>query len=234
MKQILPLLLLLFSLQANAQWRYSPHYLEAGAMLGMTSYSGDITAKRIDLQELRPGYGAFVRYHLDQHFAVKAHIYGGTISGDDKYSPVKAPRSFKFGTSIFEIATCLEWHLFGRERFSGTGLHNFFITPYGFVGVGLTFADARAEYYGPLDRRDDFLKVPLPEEGLKTTFLLAPVGGGIRLDFYERFIFGLEGGFRPVFSDDIDGVSQNGNPKRNDWYYFFGATISYILNGPEY
>ncbi len=234
MKQILPFFLLLFSLHATAQWRHQPKYWEAGVMLGVTSYSGDVTAKRIDLQELRPGYGAFVRYHVSQHFAFKGHVYGGSISGDDKYSDVKAPRSFKFGTSIFEVATCMEWHLFGRDRFSETGLHNFFITPYLFGGVGATFADANAEYYGPPERRDDFLKTPLPEEGLKTTFLLAPVGGGIRIDFYERFIFGLEGGFRPVFSDDIDGVSINGNPKRNDWYYFFGATASFVLTGPDY
>lgn len=234
MKQILPLFLLLFSLNAAAQWRYQPKYWEAGVMLGVTSYSGDVTAKRIDLQEIRPGYGAFVRYHVSRHFAFKGHFYGGSISGDDKYSDVKAPRSFKFGTSVFEVATCLEWHLFGRDRFSETGLHNFFVTPYFFGGIGATFADADAEYYGPPERRDDFLKVPIPEEGLKTTFLLAPVGGGIRVDFYERFIFGLEGGFRPVFSDDIDGVSQNGNPKRNDWYYFFGATASFVLTGPDY
>lgn len=234
MKQFLPALLLLSALNASAQWRYQPHYWEAGVMLGVTSYSGDITAKRIDLQELRPGYGAFVRYHVSKHFAFKGHVYGGTISGDDKYSTVKAPRSIKFGTSIFEVATSLEWHLFGRDRFTGTGLHNFFITPYAFAGVGVTFADANAEYYGPPERRDDLLVVPIPEEGLKSTFLLAPVGGGLRLDFYERFIVGVEGGFRPVFSDDIDGVSKNGNPKSNDWYYFFGATISYVLTGPDY
>ena len=233
MKQILPLFLLLSALPLTAQWRYQPRYWEAGAMLGITSYSGDVTAKRIDLQEIRPGYGAFVRYHLSQHFALKGHVYGGSISGDDKYSDVKAPRHFKFGTSIFEVASTLEWHWFGRDRFTETGLHNFFITPYMFIGAGITFADADAQYYGPPEERDKFLVVSLPEEGLKTRFLLAPVGGGIRMDFYERFIFGLEGGFRPVFSDDIDGVSKNGNPTRNDWYYFFGATVSLVLNGPE-
>ena len=235
MKHFLALFLLLPALHVSAQWqRQQSRYWEAGVMLGVTSYSGDITAKRIDIQEIRPGYGAFVRYHLDPHFAWKTHVYGGTISGDDKYSTVKAPRSFKFGTSIFEVATTLEWHLFGRDRYTGTGLHNFFITPYAYAGVGITFADISAEYYGPPERRDDFLVVPIPEEGLKNKFVLVPVGGGIRADFYERFIFGVEGGIRPVFSDDIDGVSKNGNPKRNDWYYFFGATISYVLNGPNY
>lgn len=231
MRSSLPLLFLFFTLPCFAQYRDQPNFLEAGVMLGITSYSGDVSAKRVDLQELRPGYGAFVRYHLGGHFALKGHVYAGAISGDDKYSKIKAPRSFKFGTSIFEVATTLEWHLFSRERSSGSGMHPFFISPYAYAGVGMTFVDADAQYYGPPDQRDKFLITPLPETGLKSRFLLAPVGGGIRIDFYERFIFGLEGGFRPVFSDDIDGVSVNGNPNQNDWYYFFGATVSYVLNG---
>lgn len=233
MKQIAVLLLLLPALKITAQ-RQLTHFLEAGAMLGVTSYSGDISARRIDLQELRPGYGVFARYFLAPHLAVRGHLYGGAISGDDKYSSVKAPRSFRFGASIFEVAASLEWHLFSRDRSPGAGVRNFFISPYVYAGAGITFADANAEYYGPPERRDDFLVVPIPEEGLRKRFPLAPVGGGIRLDFYERFIVGLEGGIRPVFSDDIDGVSKNGNPKRNDWYYFFGATISYVFNGPDY
>ncbi len=233
MRYFLPLFLLFFALKTFAQYQDQTHYLEAGIMLGITSYSGDISAKRVDLQEIRPGYGAFLRYHLNPFFALKAHVYAGAISGDDKYSNVKAPRSFKFGTSLFEVATTLEWHPFSGARFSGGGMRNFFISPYGFAGIGVTFADADAQYYGPADQRAKFLVVPIPEEGLKSTFLLAPVGGGIQLDFYERVIVGLEGGFRPVFSDDIDGVSKNGNPKQNDWYYFFGATVSFILNGRE-
>ena len=232
MRFCLPLFLLFFALPCFSQYRDQANLIEAGVMLGITSYSGDISAKRVDLQEIRPGYGAFVRYHLNPHFALKGHVYAGAISGDDKYSSTKAPRSFKFGTSIFEVATTLEWHLFSRHSASGTGLrNNFSIDPYAYAGVGITFADADAQYYGPPDQRDKFLVVPLPEEGLKSKFLLAPVGGGIRINVLDNFILGLEGGFRPVFSDDIDGVSLNGNPKQNDWYYFFGATASFVLNG---
>lgn len=231
MKQLLPVLLLFFSLPLPAQHRPAPRYLEGGVMLGAAGYSGDIAARRIDLQEIRPAYGVFLRYRLTPHFALKGHLYAGTISGDDKYSELKAPRSVKFGTSLAEIAGMVEWHLFRRDASALPGESRFLINPYVFAGVGLTFADADAQYYGPADRRDQLLVAPLPEEDLKSRFLLAPLGGGLRFDFYEHVIFGIEGGIRPVFSDDIDGVSKNGNPRRNDWYYFFGATASFILNG---
>ncbi len=230
MRSFLPLFLLLFPLTLSAQFRDQPDRLEAGVMLGIAAYSGDVSAKRVDFQELRPAYGAFMRYHLGRHFALRGHVYAGAISGDDKYSEVKAPRSFKFGTSIFEVAGALEFHLFGRERRSGSGINPFLISPYVYAGGGITFADADAQYYGPPDQRDKFLVAPLPEAGLKSEFLLPMVGGGIRFDFYERFIFGVEGSLRPVFSDDIDGVALNGNPGQDDWYYFFGVTAAYVLN----
>lgn len=117
--------------------------------------------------------------------------------------------------------------MFARDR---AGARDFFITPFAFAGLGYTYADADAQYYGPPSEREKFLVVPLPEENLKSRFLLPIVGGGIRIAFYDQLILGLEGGLRPVLSDDIDGVSLNGNPGENDWYYFFGATVAMVLN----
>ncbi len=228
MHYLLPLLFFCFSLpHAYAQFHQTSHPLEAGVMLGLAGYSGDMSARRVDFQELRPAYGAFLRFQLSRHFAVKGQLYAGAISGDDKYSDVKAPRQFKFGTALVELAGVLEWQLVARDRAVG---RDFFITPVAFAGLGYTFADADAQYYGPPAEREKFLLVPLPEENLKSRFLLPIVGGGVRMAFFDRLIFSLEGGLRPVLSDDIDGVSLNGNPGENDWYYFFGATVAMVLN----
>ncbi|MBK8968937.1 MAG: DUF6089 family protein [Saprospiraceae bacterium] len=228
MHYLLPLLFFCFSMpHADAQFHQTGHPLEAGIMLGLAGYSGDVSAGRVDLQELRPAYGAFVRYQLGNRFAIKGQVYAGAISGDDKYSDVKAPRQFKFGTALVELAGLLEWQVLGRDRAVG---RDFFITPVVFAGLGYTFADADAQYYGPPSEREKFLVVPLPEANLKNRFLLPLAGGGIRMAFFDQLIFGLEGGLRPVLSDDIDGVSLNGNPGENDWYYFFGATVAFRLN----
>lgn len=227
MKSLLPLLFAVFTLHTLSAQQTT--YFETGFLLGLTNYSGDLAGSAIELSETQPGYGLYFRYHFSPHFSTKAHLYSGSISGDDANSPSLSSRKIKFSTSIIEFAAVGEWQILGRERYSNTGIHNFFITPYLFGGLGLTFADAKAEYYG-----EPGPEAPsLPEEGLSKRFLLAPVGVGVRADILDRLVLGAEFGWRPVFSDDIDGVRQNGNPEKGDWYYFTGLTISFILSDPE-
>lgn len=223
-------LLLISSVVAFSQKSIS-RTLEAGIMFGVTNYSGDVAEKRVELVETQPGYGFFARYHLTKNFSLKGHIYSGSITGDDK-NTVNASRKYRFGTSIFEGGLVGEWTPFAKDRLSNTGVFRPLFEPYVFGGLGFTFADAKAEYYGTTPNTD--LRVPLPEENLKTRFLLAPVGLGIRATVTERFVLGLEGGFRPVFSDDLDGMRINGNPGSNDWYYFGGLTLALILGGRDY
>jgi OmpA-OmpF porin, OOP family len=205
--------------------------IEGGIMFGATNYSGDVAEKRVELVETRPGFGVFARYHFTKSFSIKAHVYSGSITGDDK-NTINAKRKYKFGTSIFEGAVVGEWTLFPKDRLTNTGVFKPIFEPYLFAGIGFTRADPKAEYYGTTPNTD--LKVPLPEDNIKTRYLLAPIGAGIRLTLSERFVLGLEGGLRPVFSDDLDGMRMNGNPGSNDWYYFTGLTASIILGGRDY
>lgn len=231
MKSLLPslvVLLITFNTLSGQQTRY----FETGFLLGLTSYSGDIAESTVEIKELQPGYGLYFRYHFSNHFALKAHVYSGSIAGDDANSPSLANRKIRFSTSIIEFGSAAEWHILGKERYTNTGIHNFFVTPYLFAGLGFTFADAKTEYYG--DPSSEFApEFSIPEEGLRKNFLLAPMGVGIRADILDRLVIGAEFGFRPVFSDDLDGVRQNGNPDKGDWYYFTGLTISFILSDPD-
>ena len=199
-------------------------------MFGGTNYSGDLSEKTVELKETQPGFGFFVRYHLNANLSLKAHIYSGSISGDDKNTS-RAGRKYRFGTSIFETAIVGEWAFLAHDRYSNTGIFKSHLQPYIFGGVGFTFGDPRAEYYGTTPNQD--LKVPLPEEGLKNKFILAPVGAGIRTEITDWLALGIEGGVRPVFSDDLDGMKVNGNPDSGDWYYFAGLTLSVMLGGGQ-
>lgn len=230
MKSLLPFVLALFTLNSLSAQRSS--YFETGFLFGLTNYSGDMSQSIVEIGETQPGYGLYFRYHFSSHFSAKAHIYSGSISGDDANSSTLKNRKMRFSSSIIEFGAVGEWMLLGRERYSNTGIHNFFITPYVFGGLGLTYADAKAEYYG--EPNSEFApEYSLPEEGLRNKFLLAPLGVGLRADVLERLVIGLEGGWRPVFSDDLDGVRRNGNPSKGDWYYFGGITISFILSDPK-
>ena len=209
------------------------NYFEAGLLFGLTSYSGDITEKSIDLAEIHPGYGAYMRYHFNNYLSTRMHVYSGAISGDDANSSTLQERKIRFSSSIVELGLVGEWFVLGNRRFSNTGVHHFSLSPYVFAGVGVTYANADAEYYGPPDRRNENLRVPLPEEGLSNKFILLPMGVGIRADFMEGLVIGLEAGWRPVFSDDLDGIRYNGNPENGDWYYFGGVTVSFVLGRPN-
>lgn len=229
-------LLLLLTIQ-SAIWaqthRLSPHYLEAGFMFGITNYSGDVAESNIEWTETQPGFGMFIRYHITRKFSVKGHFYSGSVSGDDANSEVLADRKLRFSTSLTEFAMVLEWNFLAKDRISPTGVHSPQFTPYVFLGVGSTFADSDTEYYGPPEKYDTYFKTPLPEPGLDQSFLLIPMGAGMRVDVLERLVVGVDVGWRPVLSDDLDGISINGNPDKNDWYYFAGVTTSFILNNPN-
>lgn len=231
MKEILLIFFasVLISIPACAQWRASAGRLEGGVWLGMAGYSGDLSAHRVEPSELQPAYGAFLRYHLRRQWALKVHLYSGAFSGSDSHSPERAARSFAFGTAFTEVAGSLEWHLFRQRDVPETGWLPFPFSPYLYAGAGVVFIDVNAHYYGAPERANDFIKVPLPEEGPASALVLPVLGGGVRIVAYAPFIFGLEGGIRPALSDRLDGVSQNGNPAVGDWYFFFGATAVFVF-----
>lgn len=230
MKYFFSIYLLIFVVSCAAAQKISNRFLEAGMMFGGTNYSGDVSEKAVEIKETQPGFGFFVRYHLNPNFSLKAHVYSGSISGDDKNTS-RAGRKYRFGTSIFETAIVGEWAFLAHDRYSNTGIFKSHLQPYIFGGVGFTFGDPKAEYYGTTPNQD--LKVPLPEEGLKNKFILAPIGAGIRTEVTDWLALGIEGGVRPVFSDDLDGMKINGNPDSGDWYYFAGLTLSVMLGGGQ-
>ena len=100
-----------------------------------------------------------------------------------------------------------------------------------FGGLGVTFANAEADFYTNPDLLNDYIKDP-DEFNVtqRNRFLLAPVGVGLRADIRDHLVIGIEGGLRPVFSDKLDGIENNANPESGDWYYFAGVTISFVMN----
>lgn len=234
MKKVLATFLLLATAcSLSAQSGYlTRHHLELGLMVGVANHSGDIAQPDVEIAQSRPAVGAFVRYHLSESFILKGQFHTGRIYGDDKHSDDRGPRQFRVKGPLFELSAVVEYaplH-FGFESASGSAVHFF---PYLFAGVGGTYVRPKAEYYGPPEGVATYVKTPFPEGGqAKQTLLCTPIGGGLRVNINRRITLGIEGGWRPVYSDLLDGVSKNGNPEANDWYYFGGITASYYLNRP--
>ena len=170
------------------------------------------------------------RFKFDLH--LKGQFNAGSVYGDYKHSDDRGPRQFRVKGPLLEVSAVLEYaplH-FSFESAAGNEFHFF---PYLFFGAGGAFVKPKVEYYGPPEGAATYIKTPFPEEGeAQRTLFCTPVGLGLRININQRITFGIDGGWRPVYSDLLDGVSQNGNPEANDWYYFGGITASYYLSGP--
>lgn len=224
--------LLFFCLPLFAQFKSGQHVWEAGAILGLLNYSGDLTSTPMEIAETRLGYGAFVRYNFNKNFAFRAQALSGVITGDDRHSDALRPRSIRFGAALVECSGVLEFTFFARDRFSSAGFNGFHVSPYLFGGAGALFVNPEAEYYGLPENRDQELRTPLPEEGLRRSLLVVPMGAGLRFDLFDRLLLSGEIGVRNPFSDDLDGVKVNGDPNDGDWYYFGGLAVAFMLNNP--
>jgi hypothetical protein len=229
------LLLPVFHLQAQKLYRANHRFMEAGLYLGGANYAGDVADAFIEPSETHLSYGAYLRYFLYERLSFRAQVFAGSISGEDANasSEGRRARSLRFGADILEVALLGEWHPLGLYRYKDIGVRRFFISPYLFAGAAGVFGGAKTEYYGNPADESKVLVAPLPESAPNQKFLAAPMGIGCRAQINETIILGLDAGARMVFSDKLDGVHLNGNPDNNDWYFFGGMSISFVLSSAK-
>ena len=60
-----------------------------------------------------------------------------------------------------------------------------------------------------------------------------PLIAGVTFDISKYFLIGIEAGSRITFNDYLDGVSKNGNPKKNDLFIFAGVCFTYFVGYSE-
>jgi Domain of unknown function (DUF6089) len=226
MKHFFSALLLVFVLSnLGAQAFRETKITEVGISLNLLNYSGDLAQDRIVFKEGEFGFGVQIRQQIAKPINLLLAGTFGRISGDDanNSSDLQA-RKYRFFSTIREYSVQVEYLPLAKPYEVGsTGAK---VSPYVFVGVGATFVDPKTEFYGTGPN-------PFPEKELKKVFICTPIGFGLRADVYEKVaVFGSVG-WRPVYSDDLDGVSKNGNPNNPDWYTNFQLGFSYMIRGFE-
>lgn len=196
--------------------------LSFGVYGGAFNYQGDLVESLIEIKETRPAFGLFGKYLMYRDLAVTANVIFGKISGDDANSEKLASRGISFESSLLEGSIVLEYHPLGEGRFNDRG--DFFksLSPYLYGGVGFAFGEP--EVLGLAPGSQDL-------NNTTTTRLGIPFGLGVQWTFNEQFYVGLEGGTRMIFDDYLDGVSQSGNPKANDWYVTAGIKFGIYISG---
>ncbi len=208
--------------------------LEGGLFLGFSAYRGDLINHDDivhNFKEINPAIGGLLRYRFSPNLALRGQILVGKISGSDWNGGSRyelRDRGFSFANSLTEISILGEWDFMGQERFDENGKFLKRInSPYIFAGIGVAWSNPNPNFgqdHPPL------LKPSISEDqntDPSSAHIAVPFGIGLQIDLSQQFSMGLELGFRPVFSDYLDGVSKSGNPNNNDGYAFGGATLAF-------
>ena len=171
--------------------------------LGTSNYQGDLQDKRFTFNQSHLAGSIGLSYDLTEKFSLRGGIMFGKVSGDDKQGRNKA-RNLNFSSGLTEGHLGVQYYI--------TPLGQRSLTPYVFAGLALyrfnpyTHDTSGTKYY---------LK-PLSTEGqgfidgkdyYSLTKIAIPFGAGVKLSLSDKINVGLELGFRKLFTDYLDDVS---------------------------
>lgn len=231
--RILTLLLLAFAGAANAQqfkWEF-------GLFLGGANYQGDLVETQSPyLKETNLAFGGFTRYHIGREWAFRLGLTSGHISGSDQNfsaSHFAQSRNISFRTQLSELSLNLEWEPFGSRRYPEEGGYKRIVSPFFFGGTAYNFINAKPDYSAvPRPVLEQVISDKSAERRYRHFSI--PFGGGLKIDLSKFTTLSVEGGLRATFTDLLDGVSEAGNPQKDDWYTFAGFTLSRKFGPPDF
>jgi OmpA-OmpF porin, OOP family len=219
---LLPFILFPLFLCAQPTW-------EGGLFLGISNYQGDLTKHSIpELAESNLAIGLVGRRHFNYYWALRGNLYYGQLSGDDNNYFDRKGRGISFKTPLVEFAVMGEFEPMGRMRYrSGRTRFQKLVSPYFNAGFGFIIYDPKTNFDdAAVDVLTDAKRQDASANYSKLNFVI-PMSAGLKIDLSEKWLLNLELGFRYPFSDYMDGVSQAGNPKKNDWYLFGGPMLTH-------
>lgn len=202
----------------NAQSKF----WEGGLILGGSVMHGDLVDQRMgSMNDVNPVFGLMARRYFNENLAFRANIIHSRLKADDRRSFRLTERGFRTETPLTELSVDLQYDILGHRR-GKTGLEPGLLSPYIFAGIGLGFTNPKTNY----NNRNGVTTLDQNADVSNTRFVL-PAGAGLRLDMKPNLAVALEIAPRATFSDYLDGVSQSGNPDKDDWYAFGTVQLLY-------
>jgi hypothetical protein len=181
---------------------------ELGLFAGISTYSGDLVEKDIEIAEMNPAIGIVGRYQFKSWLTLRGNLMGGTVSGSDLNAVDinQRKRNLSFRSSIYELSVTSEFNIY---TFNLKSKQSF--TPYFLIGVGVFYYDPKALYEGewvklqPLGTEGQGL--PGYESRYNLIDFAIPYGFGLKFQVSDQATIGLEFISRYTFSDYLDDVS---------------------------
>lgn len=199
------LLILVFPARTFSQeYKY-----EVGGAIGTSFYMGDANKTKIFLHPGIAG-GAVYRYNINFHWAVKANLSSGSISGNTKDSGNVFPfeQQASFSRTFADVGGQIELNFFPySDKYAYLGTRPY--TPYVFGGAGVTFATGNHSFFNAN----------------------VPVGVGFKYKLKNRINIGIEFSMHKLFGDDFDVTEKNAERSLDAPY---GIKSSFLKNQDWY
>ncbi|HTS45425.1 MAG TPA: DUF6089 family protein [Puia sp.] len=200
MKRLILLVIFLPSLLFAQRWHVNLYG-------GMSNYSGDLQSKAFTLDQSYAAFGGGVQYDITRYFSVSSNISLMKVGASDKFNkPDLQARNLSFQTQIFE------WNVIGEYNFIDLTKRRF--TPYVMAGLAVYHFNPYAYdtagnkiYLQPLSTEGEGLPQYPDEKPYSLTQLAIPMGAGVKLRISDNVVISYEVGFRKLFTDYLDDVS---------------------------
>ena len=173
--------------------------------LGAANYHGDLRPSAFSLSQAKLMGSLGVRCDLSEHVTARSYLTLASLRADDKKgTAAMQQRNLNFRSKI------ADWELTGQYSFLSLNEH--WWTPYIFAGVGFYHFNP---YTKDTSGKKYFLQ-PLSTEGegftpgvknYKLTQFSVPIGFGAEYSINEDMRIGIEFGYRKIFTDYLDDVS---------------------------
>lgn len=193
-------------------------FLEFGGGVGVTQYSGDLSSG-YRFSTAGPAVSGHVRFNLSEIVSNRISLTVGGINADDE-NPVDVlgeNRGHSFNSTIVELSSVFEYHFLDYKSHELPQKWS----PYMFMGFGIL-------------RPGD----PSTDQDYNKNQAVIPMGVGFKHKIGKQFVIEFEAGARKTWFDLLDGISdedttlknyQYGNPNDDDWYYYTGIKLSFVL-----
>ena len=210
---------------------------EAGINLSAYIYQGDLTPHRFgSVETITPGFGISGTRIINRSFSARLMFNMTRLVADESiydHPDWRKQRNFSSTTSVKELTVSVHWNIFG------TNYDEVRYEPYVFAGAGVSFINVSRNYsrvnYTYFGEQSDMqagllrdVATPMPR-----AIPVVPVGAGVRYHISNSFVLNLEGSYRLLRIDYLDGFSQSANPKLKDHYSSLSVGISYKFGKKE-
>lgn len=214
MRKVLGIITMLCLLTTSVAAQTEPEYrIEVGAGVGMVTYLGDFNGNI--LKNPMPMGSLLAKYRLNPRMALAMNVSYGKIKGSSKDANTYVPapwQDYSFNHGLLDVGLRYELNFWpygtGREYRGAKP-----VTPYIYIGVGMTFA-----------------KPDKTEVGVNM-----PLGAGVKYKVANRVNLALEWTMHFNSNDWIDGVgdiygiSSSGLFKNTDCYSHLRFSVTYDL-----